>query len=226
MPQLGPEGDYANRYQLVSRMADDIAHELKNPLNSMVINLEVLRSRAKKGDAEGVLGRADVLEQEVRRLNALIDGVLKLLRPDRNGDAPFAIDTLLEEIGGLVGVQAKLARKQLDVHPIGESALATGRDAVRFALLNILAVELQLAHGDEARVQVGGTTSADGTLVRIESPSTAAGGSGARDAALNAARGLLRQVGGDVNAERVASAQGAEPAGSVVVVALPPIKRA
>ena len=34
---------HASRYALLSRLADDLAHEIKNPLHSMVINLEVLR---------------------------------------------------------------------------------------------------------------------------------------------------------------------------------------
>src|SRR5690606_30390207 len=34
-----------NKLALVERLADDLAHEIKNPLHAMVINLEVLRRR-------------------------------------------------------------------------------------------------------------------------------------------------------------------------------------
>jgi signal transduction histidine kinase len=42
---LAAEQGLAERFALVRRIADDLAHELKNPLNAMVINLEVLRSQ-------------------------------------------------------------------------------------------------------------------------------------------------------------------------------------
>src|SRR5687768_15378066 len=112
MPQLTPESEIANRFQLISRLADDLAHEIKNPLNSMVINIEVLRSRVRKGDTQGVLDRADVLEAEVTRLNGVLDAMLKLLRPGRNRAADeIPLDPVLEELADLVGLQARLAGK-------------------------------------------------------------------------------------------------------------------
>lgn len=203
MRQLSPESEQANRFQLVSRMADDLAHEIKNPLNSMVINIEVLRSRVRKGDVEGALDRASVLESEVLRLNGLIDGLLKLMRPGRPSLDGVPVDPLLEELGALVGLQAKLARKELTVGTIGETAVTRGpRDAVRFALLNIFSAELAAITGDEARIDVGGTTGPAGTTVRIESASSdQPGTNGERDDAVEIARALLHPMGGTVVVE-------------------------
>ena len=39
----------ANRYDILSRLADDLAHEIKNPLNAIVVNLEVLRRKIETG---------------------------------------------------------------------------------------------------------------------------------------------------------------------------------
>ena len=41
-----------NKLELVERLADDLAHEIKNPLHSMVINLEVLRRRLTRLELE------------------------------------------------------------------------------------------------------------------------------------------------------------------------------
>jgi signal transduction histidine kinase len=207
MPKLSPESEIANRFQLVSRLADDLAHEIKNPLNSMVINIEVLRSRARKGDTPGVLERADVLEAEVRRLNGLIDGMLKLLRPARavSGDE-IPLDPVLEELGDLVGLQAKLARKALTVSPIGDAAVARGqRDAIRFALLNLLAGELDAATGDEASVAVGGDAEEEGITIRIATTSApippVSDLAARREAAVDIARSLLASAEGEVQVE-------------------------
>ncbi|MEO5511536.1 MAG: histidine kinase dimerization/phospho-acceptor domain-containing protein [Longimicrobiales bacterium] len=202
MSQLGAEGEIANRFRLISRMADDLAHEIKNPLNSMVINLEVIRSRARKGDAAGVLDRADVIENEVRRLNELIDGLLKLLRPERTTSDEISVDAVLAELGNLVGLQAKLARKELAVSPIGESAVAHGRrDAIRFALLNILSAELDAIGSDTGAIEVGGDLQSDEVVVRIASRSPvtpASAAEEAREQSLATARILLAGEGGKV----------------------------
>jgi signal transduction histidine kinase len=204
MSQLSPDSENANRFQIVSRLADDLAHEIKNPLNSMVISLELLRTRARKGDAEGVLERADVLESEVRRLNGLVDGLLKLLRPERAHGGVVAIDPVLEEIGGLIGVQAKLARKDLTVTPIGDDAVTHGqRDAIRFALLNLLAAELDAVTSEAGTVALDGSTDADAITIRILTVTGAVAqeAEARREAALAMARSLLQPAGGVIEAE-------------------------
>jgi signal transduction histidine kinase len=51
----------ANRFSIVSRLADDLAHEIKNPLNAIIINLEVLKVRIARGDADGAADRTGVI---------------------------------------------------------------------------------------------------------------------------------------------------------------------
>jgi branched-chain amino acid aminotransferase len=57
LSRISEEQFRANRFALVSRLADDLAHEIKNPLNAIVINLEVLRTRVARADADGALTR-------------------------------------------------------------------------------------------------------------------------------------------------------------------------
>lgn len=200
--QLTPETETANRYHVVSRLADDLAHEIKNPLNSMVINLEVLRSRARKGDEEGVLGRADVLEIEVRRLNALVDGLLRLLRPDRDPGGLISVDTLVAEVTDLAGVQAKLARKSLNVSPVGDAAVTSGRrDVLRFALLNLLMAEMDAVDGGTACVEVGGRIGENGTVLTITTVAgePAGDGNAPADGGVDIARALIAASGGSVD---------------------------
>jgi signal transduction histidine kinase len=218
MPQLSPESEIANRFHLVSRMADDLAHEIKNPLNSMVINLEVIRSRARKGDAAGVLDRADVLETEVRRLNGLIDGMLKLLRPERITSDEVHLDAVLFELVQLVGLQAKLARKDLNYTELGEAAVTRGRkDAIRFALLNLMAAELDAISGEDASLTVAGAVDPDAIRVTLETRSSASGDAhaAARESAIATARALLFNTGGIVDVNNGSEETGAARAVTV-----------
>ncbi|HEX6308178.1 MAG TPA: HAMP domain-containing sensor histidine kinase [Longimicrobiales bacterium] len=135
---LNDEQLRANRFDLVSRLADDLAHEIKNPLNAIVINLEVLRVRVRRGDAEAALERAAVIEQETRRLHVMIDRLLQLLRPERDESGPIALDQAFDELLPLIDARARLARNTVSAGCADPVFVATPRDVFRFAMLNIL----------------------------------------------------------------------------------------
>jgi len=146
---LAAEPGLAERYQLVRRIADDLAHELKNPLNAMVINLEVLRARVRAGDPGAALERIDVLDLETRRLHVLLDHVLRLLRPEAPGPTEFAIDALLSEVGTIAAVLGKLSRRGFELRLAGEEVVVRGqREPLRFALLALAEASLGGAEAD------------------------------------------------------------------------------
>lgn len=128
----------ANRFDLVSRLADDLAHEIRNPLNSIVINLEVLKVRVGRGDATAALDRAAVIELEMRRLHLLIDRLLQLLRPERDEADSFALDQVLDELLPLIEVRARLAGNTFTCGGDTSGRIPMRRDTFKFALLNVL----------------------------------------------------------------------------------------
>lgn len=128
----------ANRFDLVSRLADDLAHEIKNPLNSIVINLEVLKVRVARSDADGALDRAAVIEHEARRLHLMIDRLLQLLRPERDEADSFALDRVFDELVPLVEAQTRLARNILSIDCDASVLIRLRRDMFKFAMLNLL----------------------------------------------------------------------------------------
>jgi signal transduction histidine kinase len=128
----------ANRFALVSRLADDLAHEIKNPLNAIIINLEVLKVRLGKGDPASALERAAVIEHEVRRLHHLMDRLLQLLRPERDEATSIALDSALDELLPLVDAQARLARNRFHIDCTASIIVSIRRDVFKFAMLNLL----------------------------------------------------------------------------------------
>lgn len=203
-PTLTPQDEEhyrANRFEIVSRLADDLAHEIKNPLNAIVINLEVLKVRIASGDAEAAADRVAVIEHETRRLHQLVDRMLQLMRPSREEAATLALDQALDEVLPLVALQARLARNEFVSRCAAAIYVPLRRDVFKFALLNLLtAVHERLGDG-------GGTLSidcsADGDTVRIEI--RAAPLEGGRDTApagaafaraVQMAAGLLEPSGG------------------------------
>lgn len=168
----GPAGETASaeHFELIRRMADDLAHELKNPLNSVVINLEVLRTRVTTGRTESALERIDVIESEVRRLHLLLDQMLRLIRPDHHGEDTFGVDEVLAEVSGLGAVLAKLAGRTFTLQLLGDDVHVRGvREPLRVALVMLAEAAIRAAPVD-GTVRIHGAV-ADGTVqIHVDAP--------------------------------------------------------
>jgi signal transduction histidine kinase len=193
----------ANRYALVSQLADDLAHEIKNPLNAIVINLEVLKVRVVKGDGAAALERAGVIEQEVRRLHELMERLLQLMRPEREEAANLPVDSALDELLPLIEAQVRLARNELRVDCNASVFVPVRRDIFKFAMLNLLtAVHQRLGEGG-GTLAVGCVPDAvDVRLVIAAEPAVAGespdGGDPDFERALGLAAALLEPAGGRI----------------------------
>jgi signal transduction histidine kinase len=139
----------ANRYDVLSRLADDLAHEIKNPLNAIVVNLEVMRQRMQNGAGPAALDRAGVIEHEVRRVHELVDQLLQLLRPEKASAGPIAIDDIIESLGSAVQLQAKAARVSFTMSSEPSLYAQIRGEPFKFALLNALtyAIDAEAAAG-------------------------------------------------------------------------------
>lgn len=190
----------AGRFELLSRLADDLAHEIKNPLHAMVINLEVLKRRLAAGHAESALERAAVLEQELRRVNDLIHRLLLLIRPARDGVQLLDVDEVLGDIVPLLELQARLARVPFEYTPVGATVrVPIQRDVLAYALAGLARDALGSAGSDEPLVLAGALD--DDALRLTITPAGCARpdvddpDGWPQDAALVIADGLLRETG-------------------------------
>ncbi len=139
----------ANSFALVRRLADDLSHEIKNPLHAMVINLELVRRRIAAGDDDAAFERLAVVEAEIHRVHALVDTYLRLLRPGIEPSGPFELDALVTELLPLFEAEAKVARVEFDFEGHAAGAHVHGdRSALKQLLLTLfLATADTLAEG-------------------------------------------------------------------------------
>ena len=104
---VDPVAVRANKLDLVERLADDLAHEIKNPLHSMVINLEVLKRRISRLSDEGsgdLLRYAGIINGELERVNGRIELLLQMIRPDRAAE-PVSLAAVVDEVLVLVELE-------------------------------------------------------------------------------------------------------------------------
>jgi len=153
-----PTAVRANKLDLLERLADALAHEIKNPLHSMVINLEVLKRRLSRASGEGsdVLRYATVLGEELDRVHRRIELLLRLSRPERGGTDDTTLNELVEEVMELVNVEARQRDARVEYERGANMArVRLGRQQARQVILNLVLDALDgLEAGDTLQVAV------------------------------------------------------------------------
>ena len=113
------------------------SHDVKDALNGVSVNLEVIRTRAERPNrpATDVAQFADAATNQLERLTALLDAVLALSRPERD---PADVEVILKRIGVLCSASASASDAQVSVASGGgtqDSLTRVDGAAVRLALL-------------------------------------------------------------------------------------------
>jgi signal transduction histidine kinase len=169
-----------NKLALVERLADDLAHEIKNPLHSMVINLEVLRRRIARleGDSnEDLLRYAGVLNAELERVSRRVELLLRLVRPNRESEDEATLAEIFEELRELVELECERHQVELKFDlPVAVVRARFPRASTRQMILSLILKTLDsipprgILHvtsddrTESTRLQFLGTDSAGGSI--------------------------------------------------------------
>ena len=147
---------YSRKLAALGRLSAGVAHEVKNPLNAMMIHLELLRQQvapvklrpsASAGrvtvaeppamDQSEALQHVDVIAHEIRRLDEVVQGFLKFTRPEDLKLQPLALKALFDEIVPIVRPEADRAKVQLIVSCEGAPDVNGDPTMLRQAFLNL-----------------------------------------------------------------------------------------
>lgn len=134
--------ELSRRIAMIGRLTAGVAHEMKNPLNAMTIHLELLKQKLAQGKPASM--HADVIEQEIRRLDERIQGFLRFVRPDEVKFGAVALAPLLGSVLDAVQLEAQRANVSIARH-CGDGALLVEGDAaqLRDVFLNLLQNAIQ-----------------------------------------------------------------------------------
>ena len=171
---------YSRKLVALGRLTAGIAHEVKNPLNAMMIHLELLRTKIRKGmlapaavgvrlredasagqgqtGADAALEHVQIIESEIRRLDEVVQGFLKFTRPEDLRLQPVRISTLFEEILPIVEPEAAKHHVRV-IADCAATAPPVSGDAtmLRQALLNLAINACQaMTGGGTLRLTCGG----------------------------------------------------------------------
>jgi len=82
--QLGQELEVSHRLAAIGRLTAGVGHEVKNPINAMVVHLELLRGKLTGPNGEAFIGaqrHVDILAGEMQRLDRVVQTLADFSRP-------------------------------------------------------------------------------------------------------------------------------------------------
>jgi signal transduction histidine kinase len=154
--RLESQLNYSEQLADFARITSGIAHEVKNPLNAMVIHLELLRAKLERLTplAEEARPQLDILSSEIHRLDRVVQTFLNFTRPPRVQLRPLDINQLLEETLSLAAPEAEAHGALLERAFAPElPQIAADADLLKQAFLNIIINGIQaMEHGGHLRV--------------------------------------------------------------------------
>jgi signal transduction histidine kinase len=133
----------AERLSVLGTLAAALAHEIRNPLEAMSLNLELLeRSLGASGDPavqdkkRKYLG---ILESEISRLAAIVENFLSFARPSGKTTSKVELGEVLKGVTDLVSNQAASRNVQVMLVGDGNPILVAGsEDQLKQAFLNVV----------------------------------------------------------------------------------------
>jgi len=178
-PKSGPESDerlvaclrLAAQMGALAGLYPGVVHDLKSPLNALVVNLELLKaSISETPDVERQRRYTRILSEEVARLNLTIERLLPAAAPPGDARGRFDLAQVARDVEALLSPRARQQRVALEVAvPEGPVILDGWRDQARQALLAVALNGLEAmpgggtlgiavtANGDRASVAVTDT---------------------------------------------------------------------
>ena len=159
----------SERLAALGKMAAGVAHELRNPLSSIKGLAIVLKGKTDEGGRQ----TADILVQEVERLNRSIGELLDYARPEKLQLQEVGVHELLEKAITLVGVDAKAQGIKIStgLEATNQTILADA-DRMNQVLLNLMINAIQaMAGGGTLRITTA-NDDAGWLLIDIEDDGT------------------------------------------------------
>lgn len=158
----------SERLATIGQMAAQVAHEIRNPLNALGLNAELLRDEVGDGNVDEAGELVDAIRDEINRLTRITDSYLALGKAPPMRLEPFPLEDLVVDLVRFQKEELERGGVQIDLalpESLPEVRLDVGQ--MRQALLNIV------KNAGEALAEHGGgtltiTAVADDTSVRLD----------------------------------------------------------
>jgi signal transduction histidine kinase len=151
--KLSRELQTADRLAAISRITSGVAHEVKNPLNAILLHVEVAKAKLLKGEND-VAPQMEIISREILRLDRVVKTFLDFTRPVELNFSSVPLGDFIVEMADLARPQADAAKIALEVREEAEGAeVRIDHDLMKQALWNVVLNAIEaMPQGGELRL--------------------------------------------------------------------------
>ncbi len=170
--QISKQLQTAERLSAISRITGGVAHEVKNPLNAILMHVELARMKLSKGDHD-LTPQMDIIGNEIVRLDRVVKTFLDFTRPVELHLSEMSLEAFVTDIAELARPLAETARIRLQVdQQAGNARISADLDLLKQALLNVVMNAIEaMPDGGDLRLE----SSVDGETAEIRVSDTGCG---------------------------------------------------
>ncbi|MFN7994602.1 MAG: ATP-binding protein [Bryobacteraceae bacterium] len=136
--QISRQLQTADRLSAISRITGGVAHEVKNPLNAILMHVELARMKLAKGDSD-IDPQMEIISREILRLDRVVKTFLDFTRPVELNLKEVPVDSFIREIVDLASPQASAAGIRISIVEDAEGVnIRVDPDLMKQAILNVI----------------------------------------------------------------------------------------
>jgi signal transduction histidine kinase len=136
--QIGRQLQTADRLSAISRLTKGVAHEVKNPLNAILMHVELARMKLAHEDYD-LDQQMDTITSEIMRLDRVVKTFLDFTRPVQLNLTDMRLRDFMEDIAGFARPQANaLGIEIFEEVQVEDSMITVDMDLLKQAVFNIV----------------------------------------------------------------------------------------
>jgi len=164
--QIGRQLQTADRLSAISRLTKGVAHEVKNPLNAILMHVELARMKLAHQDYD-LEQQMDIISSEIIRLDRVVKTFLDFARPVQLNLSDVRLRDFMEEIASLTRPQASAAGVEIVQEiKVEDSVITVDVDLLKQAVFNIVVNAIE-AMKDGGTLRLEASLKGDDAEIRI-----------------------------------------------------------
>lgn len=151
--RIGDEIEMSRRLSASSRLTRGVAHEVKNPINAIVLHLQLLQNKLAKTEPD-TRRHIDIIDNEIHRLDRVVQTLVDFTRPRDLHIEEVDLRRLLDEVAQLAGPDAEQHGVTIQRQRAPQSLpVKVDVDLMKQALLNVVINGVQaMAQGGQLSI--------------------------------------------------------------------------
>jgi signal transduction histidine kinase len=151
--RLGDEIEMSRRLSASGRLTRGVAHEVKNPINAIVLHLQLLQNKLAQQEPD-TRRHMDIIDSEIRRLDRVVQTLVDFTRPRDLRLESVDLRRMLEDVAQLAAPDAAQHGVIVELYLSDQKLPAkVDIDLMKQAILNVVINGVQsMAHGGLLRI--------------------------------------------------------------------------